>query len=216
MPPSLRVSVGVPPSRYRHRLAQVERQRHRLAGVKVAAPPVMPLPEVVTDDTVGVVVSICGPLWVRPVSDRLAALPAPSVTVAELRLTAVAARADGVLPGADRVAEGQRIGAGAARVGGGAAVVEGQRRGAAGHRHRLAQVERQRDGLAGIEVAARRRLGQRRDGRRRGVDLQAPAGLVTAPVRLAALPAPSVDRAAVERCTAVTARSEVFCPAPTV
>ena len=41
----------------------------------------------------GVVVSICGPLWVRPQSDRLAALPAPSVMVAELRLTAVAASA---------------------------------------------------------------------------------------------------------------------------
>ena len=58
-------------------------------------------------------------------------------------------------PAADGVAEGQRIGAGAADVGGGAAVVERQRRRAARHRHRLAQVERQRDGLAGIEVAAR-------------------------------------------------------------
>ena len=29
----------------------------------------------------GVVVSICGPVWVRPVSDRVAALPAPSVTL---------------------------------------------------------------------------------------------------------------------------------------
>ena len=38
-------------------------------------------------------VSICGPVWVRPVSDRLAALPAPSVIVAPLRLTAVAASA---------------------------------------------------------------------------------------------------------------------------
>ena len=47
---------------------------------------------------VGVVVSICGPLWVRPVSDRLAALPAPSVIVAELRLTAVAARAEVFCP----------------------------------------------------------------------------------------------------------------------
>ena len=42
----------------------------------------------------GAVVSICGPLWVRPESDKLAALPAPSVTLAELRLTAVAVRAD--------------------------------------------------------------------------------------------------------------------------
>ena len=44
-----------------------------------------------SEEMVGVVVSICGPLWVRPVSERLAALPAPSVTVAEFRLTAVAA-----------------------------------------------------------------------------------------------------------------------------
>ena len=103
--------------------------------------------------TDGIVVSICGPLWVRPVSERLAALPAPSVTVAELRLTAVAARLDVFCPAANRVAEGQRIGAGAARVGGGAAIVEGERRGAARNRDRLVQVERQRDGLAGIEVA---------------------------------------------------------------
>ena len=41
------------------------------------------------------------------------------------------------------------------RVGGGAAVVEGERRRAARHRHRLVEVERQRDGLAGIEIAAR-------------------------------------------------------------
>ena len=42
-----------------------------------------------------------------------------------------------------------------------------------------------------------------------------PAGLVTAPVRLAALPAPSLTVAAL-RLTAVTARSAVFWPAATV
>ena len=42
----------------------------------------------------GVMVSICGPLWVRPVSERLAALPAPSVIVAELRLIAVVVSAE--------------------------------------------------------------------------------------------------------------------------
>ena len=52
----------------------------------------MPVPDVTTDDTVGAVVSICGPVWVSPLSDRLAALPAPSLMVALLRLTAVAAR----------------------------------------------------------------------------------------------------------------------------
>ena len=59
----------------------------------------------------------------------------------------------GVLRRRHRVAEGQRIGAGAAGIGGGAAVVERQRRRAAGNRHRLAQVQGQRDHLAGIEIA---------------------------------------------------------------
>ena len=85
-------------------------------------------------------------------------------------------QARGVLPSADGVAEGERIAAGAARIGGGAAIVERQRRGAAGDRDRLIEVERERDGLAGIEVAARRRLDQRRDGRRCGVDLRAALG----------------------------------------
>ena len=80
----------------------------------------------------------------------------------------------GVLSRADGVVEGQRAGAGTAAIGRGAAVVERQRRGAAGNGDRLGQVHRQRDGLAGIEVAARRRLDQRRDGRRRGVDLRVP------------------------------------------
>ena len=82
--------------------------------------------------------------------------------VAPLRLTAVAARRGGVLAGAHGVAEGQRIAAGAAGIGRGAAIVERQRRRAARHRHRLAHVERQRHGLAGIEVAARRRFHDRR------------------------------------------------------
>ena len=69
-----------------HNLAHVERNRDDFSGIEVAiggdsANPTM----------VGVVVSICGPLWVRPESERLVALPAPSVMVAELRLTAVAA-----------------------------------------------------------------------------------------------------------------------------
>ena len=105
-----------------------------------------------------------------------------------------------VLPGADRVAEGQRIGAGAADIGRGAAVVERQRRRAARHRHRLAQVERQRD-------ASCRRQGHRSQAivRNRSVIVGAvvsicsvPVGLVTAPARLAALPAPSVTRGGVQ------------------
>ena len=59
----------------------------------------------------------------------------------------------GVLAGRHRVAEGQRIGAGATHVGGGAAVVERQRRRPARDRHRLAQVHRQSDDMARIEVA---------------------------------------------------------------
>ena len=40
----------------------------------------------------GVVVSTCGLPWAMPVSDKLAALPAPSLIVAPLRLTAVTIR----------------------------------------------------------------------------------------------------------------------------
>ncbi len=47
---------------------------------------------------VGVVVSICGPVWLRLLSDRLAVLPALLVMVAELRLTAVAVRTDVFCP----------------------------------------------------------------------------------------------------------------------
>ena len=138
-------------ARHRHRLAQVERQRHGLAGIKIAARLVTPP----ADATVGVVVSICSvPAGLVTAPARLAALPAPSVMVAALRLTAVTVRSAVFCPARHRVAEGQRTGAGAAAIGRGAAVVERQRRRAARHRHRLAQVERQRDGLAGIKVAA--------------------------------------------------------------
>ena len=87
VPPSLRVSVGVPPAtvtaslRFSVRVTVLPASRSPLEG------------DSTSDDIAGVVVSICGPLWVRPLSDRLAALPAPSVMVAELRLTAVAASA---------------------------------------------------------------------------------------------------------------------------
>ena len=53
----------------------------------------MPVPDVATDDTEAAVVSICGPVWVRPASEKLAAFPPLSFTVAPLRLTAVAASA---------------------------------------------------------------------------------------------------------------------------
>ena len=81
---------------------------------------------------VGVVVSICGLPWVRPVSDRLAALPAPSCNGRGVEVDRGHRQVGRVLPGSHRVAEGQRAGAGAADIGGGAAVVERERRGAAG------------------------------------------------------------------------------------
>ena len=91
--------------------AVVEGERRRAAGrtvtasfrlrVSVTVLPALRSPlagDSASDVIVGVVVSICGPLWVRPVSERLAALPAPSVMVAELRLTAVAARPEVFCP----------------------------------------------------------------------------------------------------------------------
>ena len=60
----------------------------------------------------------------------------------------------GVLSGSHGIAEGQRIAARAAAIGRSTAVVECQRRAAARYRHRLAQVDRQGDGLAGIQIAA--------------------------------------------------------------
>src|SRR5205807_2670263 len=61
-----------------------------------------------------------------------------------------------VLPGQHRVAEGQRARAGPGQVGGGAAVVERQRRRAARgvDRDVLAEIDRQGDDVAGIQIAA--------------------------------------------------------------
>ena len=90
--------------------------------------------------------------WVRPLNDRLA-LPLVFVIVAPLRLTALAARLEVILSGRHHVAESQRRGARTAGVGRGAAVVECERRRAAGDRHRLAHVERQRCRGANLENA---------------------------------------------------------------
>ena len=60
-------------------------------SVKVTVLPASRSPlegDATSDAMVGVVVSICGLPWARPVNDRLAALPAPSCTVPPLRLTA--------------------------------------------------------------------------------------------------------------------------------
>ena len=54
-------------------------------------PAVMPVPDAATDVTVGVVVSICGPVWVTPLSEKMAALPRLFCTVAPLSVRPVAA-----------------------------------------------------------------------------------------------------------------------------
>ncbi len=85
MPPSLSVSVGVP----------VTFTASLMATVKVTTPPVvrspepavMPVPDVVTDDTAGVVVSICSvPAGLVTVPVMVAAVPAPLLIVPPLAL----------------------------------------------------------------------------------------------------------------------------------
>ena len=151
----------------------VECNRYRISRELRADPPARRP----TDVTVGAVVSICGPLWVRPPSDRLALVPAPSLIVTPLgRLTARGGQGGDVLSGRHGVIEGQRVAPRTADVGRRSAVVQGQRRPAPGHGHRLTEVERQRDGLARVQSALRRRGDQRHHGWRRGVDLRPALG----------------------------------------
>ena len=221
MPPSLSVSVGVPPATVTASL-RFTVSVTTLPASRSPAPAVMPVPDATTEATVGAVVSICSvPAGLVTAPERLAALPAPSLMVAAVEIDRRHRQVGGVLAGPHRVAEGQRIGAGAAGVGRGAAVVERQRRGAARHRHRLAQVDRQRHHAAGREVAGTRRDAgagrhHRRHRRRRGVDLQR-AGRVGHRARKVGRVAGAVlDGRRRSRLTAVTARSAVFWPAPTV
>ena len=153
MPPSLRVRVGVPPETVTASFKFTVRVT-TLPTPMSPEPAVMPVPEATTDDTEGVVVSICS-------------VPAGLVTApGEVSRGAGAVRdggrvevdrgdrqVGGVLAGRNRVAEGQRIGAGAAGIGRGAAVVESQRRRTARNRHRLAHIERQRYHTADTNVA---------------------------------------------------------------
>ena len=81
----MRVSVGVPVT-----VIASFRSSVSVIGIPAVSTPVAG--EATTWVTSGIVVSICGPAWVRPDSVRLAALPAPSLMVAPLRLTAVADR----------------------------------------------------------------------------------------------------------------------------
>ena len=160
-------------------------------------PLLIPVPDATTDDTVGAVVSICGLPWARPTSDKLAALPAPSVMVARIEIDRRGHQVRRVLPSRNRIAEGQRAGAGTAAIGRRAAVIEGQCRRAARYRHRLAHSERQRYRLAGVKIAASKAFPISPTTVGVVVSIcSAPAGLVTAPERLAALPAPSVTVAA--------------------
>ena len=100
MPPSLRVSVGVPPATVTASL-MFSVSVTTLPALRSPLPPVMPLPEAASDDTVGAVVSICSvPAGLVSAPERLAALPAASVTVAALRLTAVADRSAVFCPAA--------------------------------------------------------------------------------------------------------------------
>ena len=77
MPPSLSVSVGVPPATVTASL-KFERQRDGLAGIEVAA-----RRRLLTSDatSIGAVVSICRAGQGRRQVEVSAALPAPSVMV---------------------------------------------------------------------------------------------------------------------------------------
>ena len=185
------------PPAYSHRLAHGERQRHRLAGVKVAVQRRFRYPH--HRRYGGVDLQRSG-----RVGHRAREVGGIAGTVGDGRRVLIDRRdceVGRVLSGTDRIAEGQRAGAGPAGIGCHAAIVERQCRRAAGYRHRLAQIERQCHGLAGIEVACPggdpgSRSHHRRHRRRVVSICSVPAGLVTAPERLAALPAPSVTVAA--------------------
>ena len=129
MPPSLSVSVGVPP------VVTTLTASLMIASVSVMVAPAASSPLAGVSAaavTVGAVVSICGPVNVTPVSDRLAALPAPSVMVAAVEIDRRHRQRRGVLTGRHRVVEHQRRRRRFRRVvGRRAAVVERQRRRAA-------------------------------------------------------------------------------------
>ena len=155
----------------RHRFVEIERQGDGLAGIEVAARRRLGQRRYGRRDGIDLR-SALGQAGEREIGGVAGAVGDGR----RVEIDGSGGEGRGVLSGADGVAEGQRIGAGATAVGGGAAVVEGQRRRAARDRHRFIEIESQGDGLAGIEVAARRRLGQRRYGRRDGIDLRSALG----------------------------------------
>ena len=100
MPPSLSVSVGVPPATVTASL-MLTVSVTTLPTPRSPAPAVMPVPDATTEDTDGVLVSICSvPAGLVTAPVRLAAVPAPFLMVAELALNAVTARSEVFWPDA--------------------------------------------------------------------------------------------------------------------
>ena len=159
VPPSLRVSVGEPPV-----VLTVTASLMLTVSVtpwpvpRLPLPLVIPVPEVAIELTLG--------------SDRIDLQRAGRIVVGGARqvgdvagcvLDGRAIEIEGgydqvrrVLPGRDRVAESESGGARAPDKGRSAAIVERERRRAAGgvDGHRRTEIDRQRDGLAGVQVAA--------------------------------------------------------------
>ena len=99
MPPSLSVSVGVPPATVTASL-MASVSVTTLPVLRSPLPLVIPVPEVATEFTVGAVVSICRVPAGDSAPERLALFPAPSLMVAPLRLTALTDRSDVFCPAA--------------------------------------------------------------------------------------------------------------------
>ena len=166
-----------------------------LPALRSPVPLLIPVPEATTDDTVGAVVSICGLPWARPTERQVGGIAGTISDGRRIEIDRRRHQVRRVLPSRDHIAEGQRTGAGPAAIGRRAAVIERQCRRAARYSNRLAHGERQRHDLAGIEVAVQRRFRYTATTVGAVVSIcSVPAGLVTAPERLAALPASSVIR----------------------
>ena len=181
VPPSLSVSVGVPPG-YRHRLAQIERQCHSLAGIEVACPggdPGSRSHHRRYRRRRGVDLQRAG--GVGHGAGEIGGIAGAISDGRRVLIDRRDCKVGRILAGTDRIAEGQRAGAGAAGIGGRATVVEGQCRRAPRYSNRLAHSERQRHHVAGIKVARAvadpgSRSHHRRYRRRRGIDLRAALG----------------------------------------
>ena len=132
VPPSLRVSVGVPPAtvtaslRFRVSVTVLPALRSPLAGDSAKR-----------RDSRRYGVDLRAALG-QAGEREIGGIAGAVVDGRGVEIDGGGGQARSVLPGADGVAEGQRVGAGAAGIGGGAAVVEGQRRGAARDGDRLA------------------------------------------------------------------------------